>query len=116
MLPREVFGKLPSENSIKNEKFSYIIIQKLEEEDEDFDAPLVPPASVEANESHEWDRVLFPLMRKGKHFIFNLCTRGGAFERRITAKSHGWEYKEGKKLRWGDLWRFGFRIPNRYRK
>ncbi len=40
----------------------------------------------------------------------------GTFERRISSKSHGPEYKEVKKLRWGDYWRFGKRIPNKYRK
>ena len=79
--------------------------------------PNLPPApEMEPNESHEWDRVIFPLMRKGGHFVYTLCTKKGKFEKRRTAKSHGPEYKSGRKLRWGDLWRFGFRIPNRYRK
>jgi hypothetical protein len=33
-----------------------------------------------------------------------------------VAKSHGEEYTEGRKLGWGDLWRFGKRIPNKFRK
>jgi len=28
MFPREVFGKLPGENSVKLEKYSYLILQK----------------------------------------------------------------------------------------
>lgn len=60
--------------------------------------------------------MLFPLIKRGKHFIYTVCASGGRFEKRITGKSHGAEYKLGRKLRWGDLWRFGRRIPNRYRK
>lgn len=59
---------------------------------------------------------MFPLIRRGKHFLFNLCTKSGKFTRKIAAKSHGGEYKLGRKLKWGDFWRFGARIPNRYRK
>jgi len=55
-------------------------------------------------------------MRKGKHFIYTICTQNGKFEKRIAAKSHGFMYKEGRKLKWGDFWRHGFRIPNRFRK
>jgi hypothetical protein len=40
---------------------------------------VVLPLKVEPNESKEWDRVLFPLMRKGKHFLFSLCTKNGKF-------------------------------------
>jgi ribosomal protein RSM22 (predicted rRNA methylase) len=70
----------------------------------------------EPNVTKEWDRVIFPIIRRGKHTLFNLCTKSGTFERRVTSKSHGIEYSEGKKLRWGDYWRFGKRIPNKYRK
>ena len=55
-------------------------------------------------------------MKRGGHFVMNLCTRKGTWERRIIAKSHGEEYKEGRKVKWGDLWRFGKRIPNKFRK
>ena len=42
----------------------------------------------------------------------------GLIERRIVAKSHGLEggYRFAKKARWGDLWYFGLRIPNKFRK
>jgi ribosomal protein RSM22 (predicted rRNA methylase) len=81
------------------------------EEKEDIEKTAITP-----NVSDEWDRVLFPLIRKGQHFIYTLCSKSGKFDKRITSKSHGLEYKLGKKLKWGDLWRFGVRIPNRYRK
>jgi ribosomal protein RSM22 (predicted rRNA methylase) len=32
-------------------------------------------------------------MKRGKHAVLNLCTKQGNFERRISAKSHGPEYK-----------------------
>ena len=39
-------------------------------------------------------------------------------KRTIISKSNGESdgYGELKKLKWGDLWRFGFRIPNKFRK
>jgi len=39
-------------------------------------------------------------------------------ERRIIAKSHGLEggYRMAKKLKWGDLWYFPDRVPNKFRK
>jgi ribosomal protein RSM22 (predicted rRNA methylase) len=55
-------------------------------------------------------------MKRGRHIVVDLCTKLGTFERRVAAKCHGPEYKEIKKLRWGDYWRFGKRIPNKYRK
>lgn len=74
-------------------------------------------ASTIAEKSFFWDRIIFPIMRKSKHVVYDLCTRDGEFERRITAKSHGTtEYKSIKKLKWGDLWPFNRRIPNKFRK
>lgn len=56
-------------------------------------------------------------MRKSKHLVYDLCTRDGDFERRVTSKSHGNdEYRSIKKLEWGDLWPFVKRIPNKFRK
>lgn len=46
----------------------------------------------------------------------DLCTTKGKLRKLVSARSHGEEYKEAKKLRWGDLWRFGERIPNKFRK
>lgn len=55
-------------------------------------------------------------MRKSSHLVYDLCTREGDFERRVTSKSHGDEYKKIKKLEWGDLWPYLKRIPNKFRK
>ena len=63
-----------------------------------------------------WDRVVFPTIKKGGHLIMDLCTTRGTLEKKISARSHGEEYKEARRLRWGDLWRFGRRIPNKFRK
>jgi ribosomal protein RSM22 (predicted rRNA methylase) len=71
---------------------------------------------IKPNVMNEWDRIVFPLMKRGGHFGFNLCTKKGTFERRFVARSNGEEYREGKKLKWGDLWRFGKRIANKFRK
>lgn len=56
-------------------------------------------------------------MKKSKHKIIDVCNKEGELERIIVAKSHeGNTYKESKNLRWGDLWRFPKRIPNKYRR
>ncbi len=48
----------------------------------------------------------------------DVCSPNGKIERRIIAKSHGLEggHKKAKKARWGDLWYFDKRIPNKFRK
>lgn len=48
----------------------------------------------------------------------NESLKTGELERRIIAKSHGIEggYRMSKKLKWGDLWYFQKRIPNKFRK
>lgn len=74
-------------------------------------------ADTPAKKSFFWDRILFPIMRKTGHVVYDTCTHEGEFERRITAKSHGGgEYKTIKKLEWGDLWPYLKRIPNKFRK
>jgi len=57
-------------------------------------------------------------MKRERHRIVDICSIDGRLERIINAKSHGKEdgYKESKKLKIGDLWRFGRRIPNKFRK
>lgn len=57
-------------------------------------------------------------MKRDKHKIIDVCSIKGKLERIINARSHGEEYgyKESKRLKIGDLWRFGRRLPNKYRK
>lgn len=56
--------------------------------------------------SYFFDRVAFPVMKRGGHVIMDNCKANGEFERDIVTKSKwGKEvYKESGKLRWGDLW------------
>ena len=65
-----------------------------------------------------WDRVVRPNIRKSGHVVMDLCTTEGTFERRIVAKSHSVAggYRVARKAKWGDLWRFGKRIPHKFRK
>ncbi|KAL4427502.1 hypothetical protein ABPG74_015205 [Tetrahymena malaccensis] len=111
--PKSVFSKLPTEKQFDNEKFCFMVIQKgVKQEDRDEDN-----AQTYAEKSFFWDRIIFPIMRRSKHFVYDLCTRDGDFERRVTSKSHGDdEYRTIKKLSWGDLWPFFKRIPNKFRK
>lgn len=48
---------------------------------------------MEPNASKDWDRIIFPVMKRGKHVVFNVCTKEGKYERRVSAKSYGQEYK-----------------------
>jgi ribosomal protein RSM22 (predicted rRNA methylase) len=65
-----------------------------------------------------WQRIIRPTQRKGKHSIVYLCNINGDLESRIIAKSHGREggYRFSKKAKWGDLWPYSLRIPNKFRK
>lgn len=62
--------------------------------------------------------MILPTIKKHKHSIVDLCNKDGALERRIISKSHGIEggYRKVKKMKWGDLWYFERRIPNKFRK
>ena len=61
-------------------------------------------------------------MKKHKHTIIDMCSiesgKNGLLERRIIAKSHGLDelYRMAKKMKWGNLWYFPYRVPNKYRK
>jgi ribosomal protein RSM22 (predicted rRNA methylase) len=65
-----------------------------------------------------WQRIIRPSQRKGKHSIVYLCNINGDLESRVIAKSHGLEggYRFSKKAKWGDLWPYSLRIPNKFRK
>jgi ribosomal protein RSM22 (predicted rRNA methylase) len=99
-----------------NEKFSYLVVKKGE----------TPNATIESEEdavtalekSYFWPRIIRPVIKKHKHSIMDLCNADGEIERRIIAKSHGMEggARKVKKARWGDLWYFERRIPNKFRK
>lgn len=106
--PRSIFGKLPTDHAVSLEKFAYLVLEKPGETNYQ---------SLMSSATNSWDRVLFPTMKRGGHVIMDLCTSKGVLEKKTVAKSHGdTEYNEARKLRWGDLWRFGSRIPNKFRK
>lgn len=107
---KNVLPKMPHEDVLINSRFCYLIVKKGKK--------IINEKSTVENESFGWDRIIKPVKRKGRHSIVTLCNRKGKIEERIVAKSHELEFgfKESKKLRWGDLWKFPLRIPNRFRK
>ena len=110
--PKKIFAKLPRQNPHEMEKFSYIIVQKTSKEKD------IENCQTLEDRSQFWERIVKPIIPKTKHHIMDICTTEGKIERRIIAKSHGklGGFKEIKKLKWGDLWRFSKRIPHKYRK
>jgi len=110
--PNKVFTKLKTERTIDQEKFSFLVVKKgeiIKNADE---------AKTPAERSFFWPRLIRPTLKRDRHIIMDVCNKEGALERIIIAKSHGEEggYKHSKKIKWGDLWCFEKRIPNRYRK
>ena len=103
---------MPRQKNYDDEKFSYIVVKKgsIIEKKDDAETP--------AEKSFFWGRIIRKNMRRGGHVVMDLCTRRGAIERVVPAKSHTDDdnYKHAKKLKWGDLWPYVDRIPNRYRK
>lgn len=113
--PNSVFPKAKREETIFYEKFSYLIIKKGEVKSEQKKDEIEELPAFE--KSYEWGRIVRPIMTKAKHKIIDICNKDAELERYVVARSHeGGIYKETKKLRWGDLWRYGMRIPNRFRK
>ena len=109
MYPKAIFPKLPQEKTHYREKFSYLIVKK---------GIFVPSLSSPAGRSFTWDRIVRRIMKRDRHRIIDICNIDGDLERIINAKSHGEEngYKESKRLKIGDLWRFARRVPNKFRK
>jgi len=120
-IPKSVFPKKPQERDIVNEKFSYLIIQK-NTVTPNVELSSEKEAVTPIEKSYFWPRLIRPVIRKHKHTIMDLCSplsgKTGVLERRIIAKSHGVQggYRMAKKMKWGDLWYFPKRIPNKYRK
>ena len=110
--PKKIFPKLSIERNIDLEKFSFIVVKK----------GTIPvskeSAKTPADKSFFWSRILRPVLKRERHFVLDLCNTNGEKEKLVVAKSHGDEggYKHTKKLKWGDLWPFDRRIPNKYRK
>ena len=98
--PKDIFPKHPKEKQYSNEKYSYLAACR---------GP-TPRQTEKSNtlmeKSYFFDRVAFPVMKRGGHVIMDNCKANGEFERDIVTKSKwGKEvYKEAGKLRWGDLW------------
>ena len=99
-----------------NEKFSYLVVKKGETPASKFETE--EEAATPLDKSYFWPRVIRPVIKKHKHSIIDMCNAEGEIERRIIAKSHGIEggYRLIKKVKWGDLWYFEKRIPNKFRK
>ena len=79
-------------------------------------------AKTPLEKSYFWPRVIRPVIRKHRHVIMDMCSplsgKTELIERRIIAKSHGLHggYRMAKRIKWGDLWYFDRRIPNKYTK
>ena len=83
--------------SYDDEKFSYVIIQKLRQAEK----LQTMGSSIQASSP----RVLRQPLKRGGHVILDLCTDEGKIERRIVAKSHGKQvYRDCRQAFWGDLW------------
>lgn len=107
--PKSVVPKMPSEYMTIRSKFCYLIVRK---------GPKAVGATEAGLASLDWDRIVRPVKRKGGHSIVYLCNRKGQLESRVVAKSHErkFGFKESKKLKWGDLWKFPLRLPNKLRE
>jgi ribosomal protein RSM22 (predicted rRNA methylase) len=108
-IPSDVVPKMPHEYLRIRSKFCYLIVRK---------GPKAFGARDAGLASLDWDRIIRPVKRKGRHSIITICNRKGQVEDRIIAKSHEkkFGFKESKRLKWGDLWKFPLRISNRFRR
>lgn len=115
---KSTFPRIKKGNDTFNEKFSFLVVKRgdhiLNEiknvvNDMDLSIPEL---------SYKWARIIRPIINNAKHCVVDICNIKGEFERKIVALSHGKEagYKVAKKAKWGDLWMFPDRIPNKFRK
>lgn len=114
--PSSVFPRHFKEKDIMNEKFSYLTVMKAKSPTQIYSSEFM--ANTPAEKSFFWPRMIRPVIKKHRHSIIDLCNSKGKIERRIIAKSHGIEAgtRKVKRMKWGDLWYFEQRIPNRFRK
>ncbi len=117
-VPKQYFPKLPKEDGFVNEKYSYLVVQKGKTPNVEFET--VDDVDEAWKKSYFWPRVVRPNMKRQQHVVMDLCSGRypDQLDRRVIGKSHGIEggYKRARRMRWGDLWYFEERIPNKYRK
>lgn len=110
--PKDVLSKYPQEKMVRIGRFSYLVMTKGKMMDEE-------KAVTPAERSMYWPRIIKPPQRKKGHVWLELCNIEGNVDIRTVTKSQkkekGW-YKDARKSRWGDLWPYEVRIPNRFRK
>lgn len=115
---KTVFPRESKARDQLNEKYSYLVIKKGKHIIEDIHTTLDESKLSLPEMSFKWHRLVRPTIQKNKHVIMDLCTTGGKLERRIISSSHGLEggYKAAKRAKWGTLWPFKDRLPNKFRK
>mmetsp|Transcript_20618 Transcript_20618/g.21406 ORF Transcript_20618/g.21406 Transcript_20618/m.21406 type:complete len:762 (+) Transcript_20618:1-2286(+) len=115
---KNIIPRVKKDDDLKNEKYSYLVIKKGEHILNRIDTVTDESELTIPELSFKWGRLVRPTIKKQKHTIIDVCTREGSFERKTISYSHGRDegYKIAKRLKWGDLWMFPERIPNKYRK
>ena len=120
---KDIIARVRKDDDLTNEKYSYVVIKKgshiLNSLKTDKSSINYNDSELSlAEQSYTWSRVIRPSIKKQKHVILDVCTTQGKMERRIIASSHGKDegMKIVKRIKWGDLWMFNSRMPNRFRK
>lgn len=113
-----IIPRVKKDSDLLNEKYSYLVIKKGEH--------IVDTINEKLNEddlslpelSYKWSRLIRQSLKRQKHTLIDLCTNKGTLERRIISRSNGIDHgsKIVRKVKWGELWIFQDRIPNKFRK
>lgn len=110
---KDILSKYPEEKMVRLGHFSYLVAKK------DEILTDINRAETPADRSFFWPRIIKPPQRNKGHVWLDLCNIEGEVENRVVSKMEKKEtgsYKDARKSRWGDLWPYNKRIPNRYRK
>lgn len=100
-LNRPLFSRTvrPLHDGFEDEYFSYVVIQKFDEDAHGKD--------VEENlASSSWGRLIRAPLMKGKHVALDVCTSSAKLERRVVSKKNAipGHYSKARHSKWGDVW------------
>ncbi|OLL22862.1 Rsm22-cox11 tandem protein 2, mitochondrial [Neolecta irregularis DAH-3] len=92
-----------SKSNTEDIKYSYLVLQKGKSR---------PPADTESilSQAYHWPRILSPPLKRKGHVTMDICLPCSGYKRITVPKSFGaMEYRNARKVSWGDLWGLGWK-------
>lgn len=91
--PISLHSKFGASLNWENEKFSYIVVQKISQNE-----------NTNKNNNEKWNKLIRAPLKRGGHIILDCCSYEGKISRNIITKSKAGKliYRVARKSFWGD--------------